>query len=74
MLERFAEQVRALVAQARARQPELKPLTPTIAMAMVGAMNELMLLRVEKQMHMTDLAETAVTLWRAVVAPAGHAR
>jgi hypothetical protein len=42
-----------------------------MAMAMVGGMNELMLLKVEKQMRMADLAETAVTLWKAVVAPAG---
>jgi hypothetical protein len=40
-----------------------------MAMAMVGGMNELMLLKVEKQMRMADLAETAVTLWKAVVAP-----
>ena len=69
VLERFAELIRGFVAAARKRQPELRPLTPAMAMAMVGGMNELMLLRVEKQMRMSDLAETAVTLWKAVVAP-----
>ena len=74
VLERFAELVRSFVAQARKRRPELRALTPTMAMAMVGGMNELMLLRVEKQMRMSDLAETAVTLWKAVVAPTAAAR
>ena len=69
VLERFAELVRGLVAEARKREPNLRPLTSTMAMAMVGGMNELMLLRVEKQMRMGDLADTAVTLWKAVVAP-----
>ena len=36
-----------------------------MATAMVGGMNELMLLRVESQMRTADLAETAVTLWKA---------
>ena len=71
VLERFAELVRTLVAEARKREPQLRPLTPTIATAMVGGMNELMLLRVEKGMHMADLAGTVVTLWKAVVAPIG---
>ena len=69
VLERFAELTRGFVAEARKRQPELRPLTPAMATAMVGGMNELMLLKVEKQMRMADLAETAVTLWKAVVAP-----
>jgi AcrR family transcriptional regulator len=74
VLERFAELTRGFVSEARKREPWLRPLTPTMAMAMVGGMNELMLLRVEKQMRMADLAETALTLWRAVVAPAAARR
>ncbi|HWE29942.1 MAG TPA: TetR/AcrR family transcriptional regulator, partial [Polyangia bacterium] len=69
VLERFAALVRGLVADARTQKPELRALTPAMATAMVGGMNELMLLRVEKQMRMGDLAETALTLWKAVVAP-----
>ncbi len=70
VLERFAELTRSLLDEARRRRPELRPLTPVMAMAMVGGMNELMLLKVEKQMRMDNLAETAVTLWKAIVAPA----
>ena len=70
VLERFAELVRELLAQARKTEPQLRPLTPIMATAMVGGMNELMLLRVEKRMNMGDLADTVVTLWKAVVAPA----
>jgi AcrR family transcriptional regulator len=73
VLERFAALTRGFVTAARKQRPELRPLSPTMAMAMVGGMNELMLLRVEKQMRMADLADTAVTLWKAVVAPAAPA-
>jgi AcrR family transcriptional regulator len=74
VLERFAGLTRALVAEARKREPSLRPLTPMMATAMVGAMNELILLRIEKQLRMADLSDTAVTLWRAVVAPAAARR
>ena len=47
VLEQFAELTAARGPSAQS-DPELRPLTPTIAMAMVGGMNELMLLRVEK--------------------------
>jgi len=67
VLERFAALVSGLVDEARRRQPTLRALTPAMAMAMVGGMNELMLQRVEQQMQMSDLADTALTLWKAVV-------
>ncbi len=69
VLERFAELTRTLVAEARRRVPTLEPLSPTMAMAIVGGINELMLLGVERAMRIGDLAETATRLVRAVVAP-----
>ena len=72
VMSEFAELTRSFVAQARRRQPELPPLTPAMATAMVGGINELMLLKAERQMKSADLAETAVALCRAVVAPRGR--
>ena len=69
VLERFAELTRAFVAAARKRHPALRPLTPLMATAIVGAINELMLLKAERPMPMRDLLETAVTLVTTMVAP-----
>jgi len=71
VLQEFAELTRGFVDEARQRRPELRRLTPTMAMAIVGGINELMLLKVEKTSRLGDLAETAVELMRAVVSPAG---
>ena len=40
-----------------------------MATAMVGGINELMLLEAEKGSRVTDLAQTAVELLRSVVSP-----
>jgi len=69
VLSEFAELTRGLADEARRRQPALQPLTPALAMAMVGGINELMLLKAERQMQLDDLAETAVTICKALVAP-----
>lgn len=68
VLVEFAELTRSFAAEARRRQPSLAPLSPTMAMALVGGINELLLLKVEKSARLHDLAETAVELVRAVVA------
>jgi AcrR family transcriptional regulator len=67
VLVQFAEVTRNLVAGARVKEPALAPLSPTMAMAIVGGINELLLLKVEKSLRLGDLAETAVELVRAVV-------
>jgi AcrR family transcriptional regulator len=69
ILQQFAELTRGFVDDARKRRPELRRLTPTMAMAIVGGINELMLLKVERATRLGDLAEAAVELMRAVVAP-----
>lgn len=74
VLQEFAELTRDFVAVARKRRPELRKLTAPMAMAFVGGINELVLLKVEKAGRTTDLAETAVELLRAVVAPAAPKR
>jgi AcrR family transcriptional regulator len=69
ILQQFAELTRGFVEEARRRRPELKRMTPAMAMAIVGGINELMLLKVERAARLGDLADTAVELVRAVVAP-----
>jgi AcrR family transcriptional regulator len=69
VLAEFAELTRGFADEAHRRQPALQPLTPAMSMAMVGGINELMLLKAERQMKMDELAETAVTLCKALVAP-----
>lgn len=73
VLSEFAELTREFVAQARRREPQLVALTPAMATAMVGGINELMLLKAERHMKSVDLAETAVALCKALVSP-GRAR
>ena len=41
--ERFAEVLRELVEQARVGEPEVRPLSPALALAIVGGINELLL-------------------------------
>jgi len=69
VLSEFAELTRGFADEARRRQPALRPLTPAMSMAMVGGINELMLLKAERHMKMDELAETAVALCKALVAP-----
>ena len=70
VLSEFAELTRSFVAEARRRQPALQPLTAAMATAMVGGINELMLLKAERQMKLEELGDTAVALCKALVAPA----
>jgi AcrR family transcriptional regulator len=74
VLERFAELTGRFVALARKQHPELRPLTPLMATAIVGGINELMLLKAEKAMRMNELLETAVTLVTTMVAPAARGK
>jgi AcrR family transcriptional regulator len=69
VLQEFAQLTRGFVELARRRRPELRRLTATMAMAIVGGINELVLLKVEKAGRIADLADSAVELLRAVVAP-----
>ena len=70
VMERFAELTRALVELGRPRRPEVRSLSPTMAMAIVGAINELVLLKAEQgtATRLIDLTETAVELVSAVLA------
>jgi hypothetical protein len=43
MQERFADVLRDLVEQGRAREPEVRPLSRELALALVGGINELLL-------------------------------
>jgi AcrR family transcriptional regulator len=70
--QRFAEQLRGLVQTARGEHPELRALSPAMATALVGGINELVLVAAEKGRagQLRELADTAVELVRAVlVAP-----
>jgi AcrR family transcriptional regulator len=69
---RFAEVLAGFVARARKKHPELRALSPRMAIAIVGGINELLLMAVEKDgaRHLVELGETAAELIRAVlVAP-----
>lgn len=67
--QRFAELLRRLVQRARRANPELRPLAPAMATAIVGGINELVLLEVEKGRvdRLGELAGTASALVRAVL-------
>ena len=72
MHQRFADQLRELVQAARGEHPELRALSPAMATALVGGINELVLVAVEKGARASsrELADTAAELVRAVlVAP-----
>jgi hypothetical protein len=65
---RFAELLRSLVQRARKEEPAIKPLSPKMAIAVVGGINELVLVALERDgERLGDLAGTAVELLRAVV-------
>jgi AcrR family transcriptional regulator len=65
--DQFAEMLRALVDAARAEGATVHPLSPQMAIAVVGGINELVLVALEKKHKLASLAETAATLVRAVV-------
>jgi AcrR family transcriptional regulator len=66
---RYAELLRALSAQAAAEQPGIRPLTPALATAVVGGLNELMLEAVEagREERLGELAGAATELLRALL-------
>lgn len=66
--EQFAALLRALVDAARAEGAKVAPLSPQMAIAVVGGINELVLVALEKKAKLEDLAGTAAELVRAVVA------
>lgn len=69
VMERFAQVTRELIEAGRRRQPQLAELSPTMAMALVGAVNELVLVHVEKQAPapLTEVAETTMELVQALL-------
>jgi len=69
MHERFAEHLRALTAQTAAGEPGIAPLSPALATAVVGGLNELMLQAVEDERTdaLADLTGVATELIVAVV-------
>jgi AcrR family transcriptional regulator len=69
MHERFAEHLRALTAQAAADEPAIAPLSPALATAVVGGINELMLQAVEdgRARELADLTGVATELIVSVV-------
>jgi AcrR family transcriptional regulator len=66
--EQFSAQIRGFVDEARRRDPSLRPLPPAMAAALVGGINELVLLRVESgAQKFTDLEGTAEAFALAVL-------
>lgn len=72
LMQRFADQLRTLIEQARGDHPQLRSLSPALSTAIVGGINELTLLAVEEGRtdRLAELTDTAVELLLAVVAPA----
>jgi AcrR family transcriptional regulator len=70
--ERFAEQLRNLVAVARKKSLDLRALSAPMATAIVGGINELVLVALEKGRggNLRELADVAVQLVQAVLTPA----
>ena len=72
--QRFAEQLRELAQTARGEHLALRELSPAMATALVGGINELVLVAVEKGRagQLRELAETATELVRAVLVAPGR--
>jgi AcrR family transcriptional regulator len=66
---RFAELLRLLVERGQREQPGLRPISPALAAALVGGINELVLLAIEdgRQAHLSEIGETVIDLLRAVI-------
>jgi hypothetical protein len=73
VLERFAGLLCELVEARRREQPELRALSPTMATALVGGINELVLATVEEggADRLDQLEATIVELVESVLRPAG---
>ncbi len=68
MHRRFAEQLRALAAQAKKEDPSMRTLTPLMATAIVGGIHELVLAELEGgKKKLSGLVDTATDLLVAVV-------
>jgi AcrR family transcriptional regulator len=67
---RYADMLRALSEEAAAEEPGITPLSPVLATAVVGGIDELMLEAVEagQEHRMAELAGAAIELIRAVLA------
>lgn len=65
--EQFADMLQALVEAARAEGANVASLSPQMAIAIVGGINELVLVALEKKQKLAGLADTVSTLVRAVV-------
>jgi AcrR family transcriptional regulator len=65
----FAEMLRTFAARTRKKHPELRAITPAMATALVGGIDELLLVQVERGMHhrLSSLRETASDLMKAVL-------
>jgi AcrR family transcriptional regulator len=70
---RYADLLVALSARAAAEEDGLRPLSPTLATAVVGGLNELMLEAVEegREARLPELAGTAAELIRALLVRSG---
>jgi AcrR family transcriptional regulator len=68
VLRRFADGLRAIVEDVRREDPDVEPLSPAVAMAAVGGINELLLQAVEDEgaSALPKLADTAVEFLAAV--------
>ena len=66
---RFATLLREFVERTRKKHPELRPLTATMATAIVGGIDELLLVNVEAGLtsRLGEIRETAAELLRAVI-------
>jgi AcrR family transcriptional regulator len=68
VLRRFADGLRAIVELVRQEDPRVAPLSPTVAMAAIGGMNELLLQAIEDRgaQSLPGLIDTAVEFLSAV--------
>ena len=71
MMQRFADLLRALVARARRRHRDIRALSPSMAAAIIGGINELVLVSLEKgrASRLRELAQTAADLVESVLTP-----
>jgi AcrR family transcriptional regulator len=67
--QRFSELLRLLVERGRNERLGLRPISPQMAVALVGGINELVLLTIEegRGQHLHEIGDTVVELLRAVL-------
>ena len=72
--QRFADLLRFLVAQSQKERADVRPLSPGMSVAVVGAINELLMVRLEEGRAdcLTPLADTMVELVEALVLPSAR--